>query len=205
MALAVRVSRRVWIGIPAALLLFLFFFPSVMVWSANFLISAEEPHKAEAIVVLAGDPSGQRMLKGAELARLGYAPVVLVSGPGRNYDRNEADLAIEFAVHRGYPPDILRPVYHYAHSTYEEAQAMLKHMREKGVRSFIVVTSDFHTRRSGRIYRRLARDANIRVVAAPTAGFEPKRWWMEREARKTWLYEWQKLVADTLAGILPDA
>jgi uncharacterized SAM-binding protein YcdF (DUF218 family) len=183
----------------------LFLFPVLMVWSANFLIANEEPQKAEAIVVLAGDPSGQRVLKGAELARLGFAPLVLVSGPGRSYDRNEADLAIEFAVHRNFPPEMFRPVYNRAHSTYEEAIAMLDHMRPAGIRSFIVVTSDFHTRRAGRIYRRLARDARIRVVAAPTIGFEPRNWWTEREARKTWLYEWQKLVADTVGGMLPDA
>ncbi|MDX1979140.1 MAG: YdcF family protein [Bryobacteraceae bacterium] len=197
-----RIPKKVWIAIPVFLVLFfLFALPRILSWSGTFLVAAEEPAKAEVIIVLAGDFTGQRVIRGATLAREGFAPLVLVSGPGRNYDRNEADLAIEFAVHRGYPESYFEPVHHRAHSTYEEALNMIAHVRKKGFRRVLLVTSDFHTRRAGRIYRRLAPDFDIRVVAAPTPGFEPSYWWLERESSKTWLYEWQKTVAD----MLPDA
>lgn len=151
--------------------------------------------------MLAGDVTGNRVLKAAELARQGFVPIVLVSGPGKSYDHNEADLAIEFATNRGFPSSYFEPVRHEADSTQEEAVNMLAYMRRKGIKRFLLVTSDFHTRRSGRIYRRLAPEAEIHVVAAPTDAFDAAGWWRHRESRKTWLYEWQKIVANYLGGL----
>ncbi len=170
-------------------------------YSGKFLVSAEAPTKAEAAIVLAGDWTGNRLLKAAELVKAGHVPVALVSGPGQSYDRNEADLAIEFAVNRGWPAAYFEPVRHVAHSTQEEAVNMLAYLRRKNIKRFLLVTSDFHTRRSGRIYRHLAPEAEIHVIAAPTNEFVPESWWSNRESRKTWLYEWQKMIANYLGGL----
>lgn len=170
-------------------------------YSGKFLVSAEAPRKAEAVLVLAGDYGGNRLLKAAELVKQGWAPVALVSGPGKSYDRNEADLAVEFATNRGWPKSYFEPVPHVAHSTQEEAVNMLAYMRKKGIKRFLLVTSDFHTRRAGRIYRRMAPEAEIHVVAAPTPDYEPGGWWRSRQSRKTWLYEWEKMIADYLGGM----
>lgn len=146
--------------------------------------------------MLAGDYGGDRILKAASLVRDGFAPRVYVSGPSSAYGHNEADLAIEFAVQRGFPASYFAPVRHEAHSTREEAVNLWHHLEQNGVRQFIVVTSDFHTRRSGRIYRAVAPQAKVLLVAAPTPEFSPSTWWHKRQARKVWYTEWQKTVAD---------
>jgi uncharacterized SAM-binding protein YcdF (DUF218 family) len=167
----------------------------------RFLVSAEPPRKAEAIVVLAGDWRGRRILRAAELAREGYAPVVLVSGPKHHYGLYEHELAIPFAVRHGHPQSLFVPIsITGANSTREEAVVILNEVRRRGIRSILVVTSSYHTRRSARIYRQLAGDLEFHVVSAPDAVFHPDRWWRSREARKTFLLEWTKLVT-SLVGM----
>lgn len=170
-------------------------------YSGSYLVVTEPPQKADAALVLAGDVSGNRLFKGAELVKAGYAPLLLVSGPVKYYERNEADLAIELAVQRGWPASYFEALRTDAHSTQEEAEKALTEVRRRGVRRLLVVTSDFHTRRSSRIYRRLAPDLEIQMVAAPTPDYEPDGWWRTRQSRKTWLTEWQKMIADWMGGL----
>ena len=63
-----------------------------------YLVQAVPPQKADAALVLAGDGWGNRILTAAQLARDGFFPKVLVSGPDGAYGNNECDLAIPFAV-----------------------------------------------------------------------------------------------------------
>ena len=93
-----------WIGLPAVAFLVMaaaapWWLPSV----GLYLQKACPPEKADIIVVLAGDSSGNRILKSGELAREGYAPALLVSGPEGYYGYLESDLAIEFSSRRGFP------------------------------------------------------------------------------------------------------
>ena len=76
-----------------------------MGWMGAFLVEGESPSRADLIVILAGDLYGRRILKGAELVKEGYAPYVLVSGPGGLYGLHENELAIPFASLTGMPKD----------------------------------------------------------------------------------------------------
>jgi uncharacterized SAM-binding protein YcdF (DUF218 family) len=167
------------------------------------LIHQDGPAKADIAVVLAGDKYGNRILKGADLVRQGYVPAVLVSGPGL-YNLYESDMAIAFAVHQGNPPQWFIPLPHHAESTVEEAWQVLPFLESHNVHSFLLVTSDYHTARAGRIYRDAIRNSNaglqMRVVAAPDRWFRADSWWNSREARKIVVQEWLKSVA-TAVGI----
>lgn len=167
-------------------------------WFGTFLVDAGPPVKSDAIIVLAGDDSGNRILRGAELASQGYAPKVYMSGPQGHYGHSEADLAIEFAQRHGYPASLFVGVEHDGASTLEEADRMLAAVRRAGVRRILVVTSQTHTRRSGRIYRRAARDLTVNVTAAPNPELVPETWWYTREGRKAVFSEWLKTVANWL-------
>src|SRR3974377_635087 len=116
------------------------------------LEKAGPPHKADIAVVLGGDEFGNRILTAAELTRTGYVPRVLVSGPSGLYGYYECGLAIPFAVKHGWPESIFVPAPNDARSTREEAAALVPLMRRMGVRSFLLVTSDFHTRRAGNLF-----------------------------------------------------
>ena len=148
--------------------------------------------------VPAGDARGNRILKGAELVREGYAPRAVISGPWGAYGNYECDLAIAFAVRAGYPQSYFVRFPNEARSTREEAAAAALKLRGMGARRVLLVTSVYHTRRAGALFRAAAPDLTFFVVAAPDADFAPESWWRNREARKIFLIEWLKTGAGWL-------
>jgi len=190
-----------------SLLLFAVFFLALVLahniwmgWLGAFLVHSEAPSHADVIVVLAGDPYGNRILRAAELVKQGYASKVLVSGPGGIYGLHECDLAIPFVVKHGYPASWFIPVPHNAHSTEEEGQDILPVLQELRAHTVLVVTSDYHTRRAFRTLRAQWPGIDIHMIAAGDQFFSPYGWWHTREGRKTFLLEWTKTFA-TAAGM----
>lgn len=172
------------------------FHAAILAALGSYLVQAVPPQNADVIFVLAGDSSGNRILKGADLARQGYASRVLVSGPAGLYGFHECDLAIPFAVKAGYPESYFVHFEHQAHSTGEEAGLAVQELRRLGARHVLLVTSDYHTRRTGRSFRRAAPEMSFDIVAAPDIYFTPAGWWHNREGRKTFVLEWSKTVAE---------
>jgi len=169
-----------------------------MRWMGGWLVHSGPPFHADVIVALAGDTYGHRILKAAELVKSGFAPKVLVSGPPGFYDLHECELAIPFVVRHGYPAEWFIAVPHNAHSTEEEARALLPELIKLHAHRVIVVTSDYHTRRAGRILSADWPGIEIRMVAAPDEFFTANGWWHNREGRKIFLLEWTK----TLTGLV---
>lgn len=167
----------------------------------EFLVRTDTLAKADAVLVLAGDWNGDRIEKGAELVKQGWAPVVLVSGPLPIYGVNEATLAIDYAVRRGYPRDTFAPLVSKSFSTRDEANFAGPALRERGVHRVLIVTSNFHTGRAGRLFRsRLGAEFDLRVIGARHPNFTPEGWWKDREGQKVFFFEWSKTIA-TLFGL----
>jgi uncharacterized SAM-binding protein YcdF (DUF218 family) len=164
----------------------------------RYLIHDEAPSSADMIVVLAGDYFGNRIVTAGDMVRRGLAPKALVSGPGDVYGLRESDLAIAFAVRHGFPESYFLPFPNDSKSTAEEADAVIPELRKLHAHRIEIVTSNFHTRRAGNIYRSRASDLEFHVVAAPDPYFSPDGWWKNREGRKTFLVEWEKTVATWL-------
>jgi uncharacterized SAM-binding protein YcdF (DUF218 family) len=167
------------------------------------LISASAPIRADAILVLAGDRFGSRLIKGAELARQSWAPVVYMSSPRLRYEWYEDELALPFLERRGYPRTMFHPLRNESRSTSDEARLLLPELRKRKVRDLLLVTSDYHTRRSGRLFRRMAErfGMHVTVIAAPDREFHAAGWWRSRESRKLVFYEWIKLFAEEAGGL----
>jgi uncharacterized SAM-binding protein YcdF (DUF218 family) len=176
----------------------IFFHARIFGAMGAFLVQADPPQKAVVALVLSGDEWGHRILTAAQLARDGYVSKVMVSGPDGVYGNHECDLAIPFAVKRGYPESYFIHVEHSARSTLAEAQAVLPEIRRAGYKRVAVVTSNYHTRRAGRIFRAAAPDLTILMIAAPDEHFTPDGWWHSRDAKKIFLSEWEKTVANWL-------
>ena len=163
------------------------------------LIHDDGPAKADIAVVLGGDYWGHRILRAAEFVKQGYVPAVLVSGPPGFYGLNEADAAIQFAVSHGYPKEWFFPLRHNALSTHDEAVVVIEEVCRRGARSFLLVTSDYHTGRARRIFLATERarggGPSLRAAAAPDEFFTAATWWKSRESRKIVLMEWMKTCA----------
>lgn len=161
-----------------------------------FLINNQEPLRADAILVLAGDDRGDRLLRAAELAQAGFGPVVYVSGSGGVFGQNYSELARQYAIAKGYPAGVFRNLQHDADSTREEAALALERLRADGVRRLNVVTSDYHSARTRRVFARLAGNIEFRVVASRSWNFQYDNWWQTRRSQKMVFLEYTKTLAD---------
>ncbi len=97
------------------------------------------------------------------------------------------------------PRNGLSPFPNRSLSTKEEAVAVLEELRQRNVKSFILVTSDYHTARARRIFLAAERAAGggpeFRTVAAPDEFFQANSWWRTRQGQKVAFFEWSKTVA----------
>jgi len=174
-------------------------------WFGTQLVAEAAMHpvqtRADAVVVLAGDFFGLRVLKGAELVvRDQMAPVALVSGPGHVYGVSEAKLAIDLAERNGFPREKFEALPFDSFSTEQEAEVIAAELIRRGIRRVIVVTSNYHTGRAARIWAKYAAVGKfeVQVAAAPDHDFVPETWWRNRESRKKTFYEWMKRLSGPL-------
>jgi uncharacterized SAM-binding protein YcdF (DUF218 family) len=133
---------------------------------------------------------------GCDLMARGFAPLVLVSSPRALYGEYEHTFAIRWAAREGCAAEKLEGVPHTSQSTAEEAAMFSRLLRERRAQSYLLVTSDFHTRRAGGIFRRAIPDIPAIVVAAPFRHYNPDAWWQTRESAETFFYEWVKTVTN---------
>ena len=167
--------------------------PVWLEWAGNFLVKTDPLEVADIIVALAGDGSGRRLLRAAELVGQGYAPRVLISGPRRAYGVHESNLALEFARREGLDMKILEGFPIDATSTLRELALVDRELRRRGVKKALVITSNFHTRRARNIYRRHASGAIEYIfVAAGSPYFDPDSWWKTRDGREVLVIEYIK-------------
>ena len=103
----------------------------------------------------------------------------------------------------GIPPDKIIAVPNSALTgrgqladfTLSEVRLLLSECENRRYRTIIVVTSNFHTRWTGRIFRRIFRDSGIRVLIhpSPDMSFNVDHWWTRRADARIWFLEMQKL------------
>jgi uncharacterized SAM-binding protein YcdF (DUF218 family) len=176
------------------LLLVWLFRKNLLTAAGAALVEDDGTQKMQAAVVLGGDEGCERILKAGSLARAGYVPFVIVSGPAA-FGIHECDLTISYAEQKGFPAEYFQPFPNDFTSTRDEADGIGQFLHSRGLRRVLLVTSNYHTRRAARLFRRENRDLDVRVVPAPDRSFSPDSWWQNREGRKTFLLEWTKTVA----------
>jgi uncharacterized SAM-binding protein YcdF (DUF218 family) len=190
------IGRKTLLGVAAVSVACIVFHNQILWQMGAVMVNSGPPEPADIVVILAGDASGHRIMKAAELVREGYAPRVVVSGAGRFYGIPESTLEVDFAVERGYPREYFIPLQHPALSTREEARFIVDKLKELHVHKYLMVTSYYHTARAGRIFRRTAPELQMRIVGATAPHWNDGYWWKERQGQKIWLEEDEKTFAD---------
>jgi uncharacterized SAM-binding protein YcdF (DUF218 family) len=175
-----------------------FFAKDILRWMGSLLVKDGPPVSADLIIVLAGDYTGGRILKSAELANRGYAPVVLVSNGDSEYGHLESDMATAFAVQHGYRQDLFVAEHWPANSTMDEARYAAAEFRKRGAHKVLIVTNSWHTARAGRIFRRTAPDLQFYLVGVDNWDWHHGDWWIDRQGRKRFGLEAIKTIADYL-------
>jgi len=161
--------------------------------SGKFLI-INRPQHADAIVVLAGE-TDRRPALGLQLLQRGYAPRMVLDVPatGKIYQWNMLQLAQQYVHELPQAQSvIICPIYGL--STKAEAQDVSQCLKNLGVHSVLVVTSDYHTRRALSTFRRELPGMQISVAAATDPQQFGGSWWQHRQWAKLNFDEWLRLV-----------
>jgi uncharacterized SAM-binding protein YcdF (DUF218 family) len=177
--------------------------PWVLPAAGRFLIVADPPEPADAIVVLAGSYP-DRILEAVELYRAGFAPrIIICRDPDSAAFRRVSELGVRIprphevnrmvAEQLGVPPAAITVLDRAGESTYAEAEAVLAEVERRGYRSILLVTSKYHTRRAAEIYRLLAA-GRVRIIVRPaqTDEFSADAWWRDRVSTRRLIIEYQK-------------
>lgn len=143
-----------------------------------FARSRPAPTKSAAIVVLGARvlPTGQaapalerRAEKGAELYRLGVAPLLVFSGGRSGALPSEASIARDIAVKLGVPASAC-VLEEESHSTFENAQLTAPLLRSRDIGEVVLVTDGYHLLRAtlqfSRVGIRTQAVASDRALAA---------------------------------------
>ena len=156
----------------------------------RYLVVDQKPVRCDAIVVLSGE-AVPRVAKGVELYRQGYAGIIIMSGGGRlTSSLTDADLMRKEAVDLGVPPEAV-VLERESLSTYENAVNVKEIILRQNIKSFLLVTSNYHTRRSSQIFSRVLSGTGVQIitVSAPDPKFNPDSWWKNHEGQQRALTE----------------
>jgi uncharacterized membrane-anchored protein len=161
--------------------------------AARFLI-VDNPQKSDAIVVLAGE-TGVRPARGLELLRQQMAPHLFLDVEAGTQLFDQQLTAVAQTYINSLPDRAhisLCPIVGL--STNAETNDVRRCLDSLGARRVLIVTSEFHTRRSLSVFRKRLPQYQISIAAAHDPTHFGTAWWTNREWAKVTFDEWIKLI-----------
>jgi uncharacterized SAM-binding protein YcdF (DUF218 family) len=174
---------------------------------AKFLIKEAALENADAIVVLSGSATyRERAHEAARLFLEGRAPRILLTNDNHQGAWSTAQQRNMFYYERsveelrksGVPPQSIEVLMQPVTSTYDEAQLIRDYAQQHGVRSILIVTSAYHSRRALWVFSKVFRDAGVQIgLDAVPPGQQsppPETWWLTLRGWKLVPTEYVKMV-----------
>ncbi len=162
------------------------------------LILNETPKKVDVIVVYSGD-SGERTIKGVELLKAGYADYIIFSGGAVYDDVRMADLMTDHAIKLGVDAEkIIKE--REASTTHENALFIKDILLEKQFKSAILVTSNYHSRRSQLTTKKVLKDIDIQLITVSSNDEFDKNWWKDGRSVLICINEYAKILGYYFKG-----
>lgn len=162
-----------------------------------YLIVTSDPQKSDAIVLLSGG-SPQRTAEAVNLYLERYAQIVVITdtnetmadgSPVTQFQRMELIL-------QGVSPNEVMVTERTVNSTRDEAKAVRALMRIHALKSCIVVTDPFHSRRTQLIFQDVFQDTGLgfQVVSARNHWYKSSTWFLSLAGWSNTLSEYVKLL-----------
>jgi uncharacterized SAM-binding protein YcdF (DUF218 family) len=175
-------------------------YPRLLLAMAQWLDVGVRPQQADYVMVLNGG-EGSRPFAAAALFKAGLAPHVLVA---KTYITPKAadglvppyhELNRRVLLNRGVPATAITLLPGAAATTFDEARALAIFLAERPHARVLVVTNDYHARRSRWIFARTLADraGQIELVSAPSDDLPKDGWWQDEEGFVAVLSEYLKL------------
>ena len=140
----------------------------ILVNAGRWLVSDQTPRKSDVIIVLSGDPARTQM--GIDLYRMGYAPYLL-------FTRSDSSMEAT-AAGQGVPARAII-LEERADSTYENALYSKALMEQHGLRSALVVSSDYHMLRARLTFLSIFKNTGVAFTFTSIRDprFDAGNWW----------------------------
>ncbi len=173
----------------------------------GYLIVEDPLEQASAIIVLSAQ-SPYRVLEGARLYKDGWAPKVVLTRPSRkpSFDTFESlgihlmewhELHREVLLRSGVQSEAIVVIDQEVENTLAELKAVLQTLSPPSGATLIIVTSNYHTRRTQEIWGYLT-DGNIRGIIHWARDddpvFDTETWWKNRDFIRLLVNEYGGLV-----------
>lgn len=172
----------------------------------EWLVASETPTAADAIIVLGGE-RGERTRTGVRFYTAGLAPALVTTGDGSGMHeiigKSQAELDAELAERLGVPRSAIFTLDRST-STREDALLTRELAEAHGWAHLLVVTSPYHTQRSGMVFRRVFADSPIilTITAAQPSENIPSLWWTQERDLLSVTGEYLKFAYYALKGWL---
>lgn len=180
----------------------------LLAWTgAKLLVVQSEPSRAEALVVLSGAADhSERAQWAAGLLKQGRAPRVILtndnirSGWSQAEERNPlfVERAVSELERAGVPADRISVLPQTVDGTYAEAALLREYAEANEIRSLLIVTSGYHSRRALWTFRRVFEGSQVTIgLDAVPAGHQtpaPLTWWLSPNGWRMVAGEYMKLV-----------
>lgn len=171
----------------------------------HYLNASSPSVNAELGFILGGGRSS-RADYGAKLFKEGKVRRFLISGAGEIADVDGVALLTEQQLLEGMlqalgvPNDRIERLPEECQSTEDEARALKRYLTEHPGTRVVVITNDYHTRRSRWLFdKTLGSEAEtLQFAGAPTASASPNDWWKSLQGSYTYVLEMMKLARESV-------
>ena len=199
-------SGRVWRQARLALMALIVCL--LLAWAAaKALIVRSDLAHADALAVLAGSATYlERTDWASRLYKEGRAPVIILTNDnvqgGWSVDEQRNPMFVELAAEelrrKGVPAEKIKTISAAVSSTYEEALRLREYAINHDLRSILIVTSSYHSRRARWTLDRVFEGSGIAIgLDAPGPGLQtpaPATWWWHGSGWQTVPGEYVKII-----------
>lgn len=174
--------------------------------AGSFLNVTEEPRPADLIFILGGDMH-IRPSAAAELYRDGFAPRIVMSrvedtpGSAMGIYPNETDASVMLLTRLGVPDSaiVMLKTPGGVTSTREEADQLHQYLDRHPASRVLVVTSDYHTRRTRWLMESEMSDLPTEFsMYGATPEFDASNWWRSETGFIAYMEEYAKFVHNSI-------
>ena len=179
----------------------LLFYTPIVWFAGNQLSVRHEPKVVDAIVVFSGDGESsyinqsyqRRAVDAIKYFKSGYAPLIILSS-GKDQTFSEVEIIRSLLINRGVPEHAIKILNKYPRSTFENVILVKNMLMEHRIKSILLITSPYHSRRALWVWRKAMPDL---VLLAPAVVDTPKaslQWGGTVDQIKVICYEYAAIV-----------
>ena len=194
-----RLNKLIWLIFVGAALFF--FRTEILSASGSFLIHESELTRSDAIVVLGGN-SLDRGQHAYSLYRQNFAGKIVCTGgnvpsvlSAIGEPLFESEVSRRLILAEGVDSSAVIALSSST-STFEEAIELKDYAERNGLKSMIVVSSKFHTKRVSKVFDKAFKDSGITLLysGAPSSSYDEAIWWKSESGMIMVNNEYMKLL-----------